>query len=982
MDEQLSAKFPEMKPVKGSPTLFTLNGCGLSIYGKRNFDAETGTYIATRFITLVFVPLFAVSSYRVADAEEGGWYFLGKEGVSKVWQMLNAVVLSLLIYAVGMISWSSYTSSPDYRQKKALEMVDQREKGAVMKSIVSLVDLHDIGGGKDREVEAKFQELALEGVSAGPWKEAKQVLNFVSSNRYFFDKLDGFDDDLSKTADKRLTEAVSGEHAQAQQLASQLIGMMSSLKHQSVDQFRKQDRAFLETLVADPSVDIQYATRLAEYCEAEGDKERCKGLLEPRIKDLADTEGARILGQIFVSEGQHSAAYPLLEGYVLPRLEKLKKASESFDKAADKSYDKTIKFLNDGQAPESFYTRYDKASEEDQSKMVNEIVVKRMDNDSNYKSALRVLREAGLVVPVAMDFGVMQLRRAQGLSDEAEKKELLQGAEKTFLALQSVASDDEDYQLSLGQVYFWMGRMNEGEELFASARKSSGDSVGMLYDQGTIYRELGDERKGLELLKQAHAKSKDKEDSYEIAKTIATMCDDAEEEIEWLKRCNQEDLSVKIGVSNAEGKLAYSKGDYTKALKHFERAHEDYKQMQDSAVTFNNHSLVLQYLYAITGKPVYYRQSVELMHEAVKLSPNNSILLGNAASQAFTSATIDLVSEKFSPEFVKEMSDRGALRLLYGNADERDAMRSKFLAQDSAKRAFQYLGSLQILSPKSDWIYSTGERWFWMMGMEGEAAASYKQVATIEWEPDDDWKTKQQELLDGKSDQEFIDSFARAKKYDIRVRKSITNDGEWLLYQCSRISQQIGAEIYGVEVDYASLLEQAEQASEKYPCSYTSIVHRDVLLAKGLHHLAQSQAGVQKLMKSYGRLLSSNGMLMILLQHDDASLTKAILANSDIEAYLRLKHQEALNFPKSITKSERFLCSLLGDNVKMPDPAESAAYIALREEGAKASLLRYSRSVSVVMHYYWILKMNGKDAAAKKVYDDAVKEGVGLPPLD
>lgn len=981
MNEELARRFPEMKPINGSPTLFTLNGCGLSMYGRRNFDAETGTYIATRFLTLVFVPVFAVGSYRVADAEEGGWYFLGKEGVSKVWQTLNMAVLSVLIYAIGMIFWSSHTSSPDYRQKQALELVEKHEAGKVMDSMVALVEVHGIGGSKDTEVAENLRDLAVEGITAGSWKEAGQVLRFASSNRHVFKTVDGFADDLSAAGEERLGKVTTSDHVEAHQLSGQFIGLMTSMKHESVAQFQKLDRGFLETLAVDPKADIKYAVSLAEYCEKDGDGKRCKELLQPRIKDLGDTEGARILGQILVGEGDHEAAYPLLAGYVLPKLEKLKKASTRFDKASDDSYNRAIKYLNDGKAPETFYNRYDKASKEEQSQMVNEIVVRRMDKDSSYTSALKSLREAGGVVPVAMDFGVMQLRRAQGLSDQAAKKKLLQSAEKTFLALQTVAGDDEDYQLSLGQVYFWMGRMDEGEKLFETARKSSGESAGMLYDQGSIYRELGDETKAMELLKKAHGKAKNKEDGYAIARTIATICDEAEDEIEWLKKCDQKEVSVKIGISNAEGKLAYGNGEYAKALKHFEKAHKDYKQMQENATTFNNHSLVLQYLYAITGKPAYYQQSVEMMDEAVKLMPNNAILLSNAASQAFTSATIEMVSKKFSPEFVKEMSDRSSLRLLYNNEGERAAMRSDFLAQDSAKRAFKYLGALQVLSPKSEWVHSTGAAWYWAMGIEKELVASSKLATSIDWDLDADWKANQDEVIAGKQNHEFSDAIARSKKYDARVRKSITNDDEWLLYQSSRIEQKITAQAYGVEVDYSALLQLTQKALAKYPSSYTRGVHREVLLAKGLHDLSQSQSEVKKLMVSHSRLLDNSGIMIVLLHRGDEALKKAIVSNPAIKAYLQARYQSVIYFPQSVSLTDRYFCSLLGSGLKLSPPADSAAFVSLSKQDAKSSLARYPRSVSTIMHSYWILSLSGKENEAKALYDSALKKGVALPPL-
>jgi hypothetical protein len=68
----LNELFPMMKPVSSPPSLFTLNGFGLGLYGRREFARVTGTYIKTRCICALFIPLLPLDAYRVADAEEGG----------------------------------------------------------------------------------------------------------------------------------------------------------------------------------------------------------------------------------------------------------------------------------------------------------------------------------------------------------------------------------------------------------------------------------------------------------------------------------------------------------------------------------------------------------------------------------------------------------------------------------------------------------------------------------------------------------------------------------------------------------------------------------------------------------------------------------------------------------------------------------------------------------------------------------------------
>ena len=90
MDEiDLAERFPEMNPAKRSPALFQWNGIGFALHGQRDRDGETGTYVATHWLTVLWIPLLALGAYRVARAEDG-WYVLGKVPASMPAQIIVA----------------------------------------------------------------------------------------------------------------------------------------------------------------------------------------------------------------------------------------------------------------------------------------------------------------------------------------------------------------------------------------------------------------------------------------------------------------------------------------------------------------------------------------------------------------------------------------------------------------------------------------------------------------------------------------------------------------------------------------------------------------------------------------------------------------------------------------------------------------------------------------------------------------------------
>ncbi len=111
----LSTKFPQMKPMKGTPTLFRVNGCGVGLYGHRDDDAETGTYVATWCLALVFVPVLCLKAFRVHRAMNGMWYFIGREPLSPLARAWNALLILAILGGVGFTRYEAYTSTPAYK---------------------------------------------------------------------------------------------------------------------------------------------------------------------------------------------------------------------------------------------------------------------------------------------------------------------------------------------------------------------------------------------------------------------------------------------------------------------------------------------------------------------------------------------------------------------------------------------------------------------------------------------------------------------------------------------------------------------------------------------------------------------------------------------------------------------------------------------------------------------------------------------------
>jgi hypothetical protein len=128
-DFDWSERFPDMRPVRSAPALVRVNGIGCGVYGSRDHDAETGTYVTTYCFSFLFIPIFALTAYRVARAQNGGWYFLGRVPLSNFAKTWNVLLLLAVAGVAGLIGWESYTHSTDYVAGQRLAEADTLAAG-------------------------------------------------------------------------------------------------------------------------------------------------------------------------------------------------------------------------------------------------------------------------------------------------------------------------------------------------------------------------------------------------------------------------------------------------------------------------------------------------------------------------------------------------------------------------------------------------------------------------------------------------------------------------------------------------------------------------------------------------------------------------------------------------------------------------------------------------------------------------------------
>ena len=97
-----------LEPLGAAPKMYTFNGIGTMLYGA--YQHHAGTYIATLWFTLIFVPIWPLAAFLVQPADGGGWHFLARAPFPPLARYARAAAGAALLIVVGGFAFSGYWS--------------------------------------------------------------------------------------------------------------------------------------------------------------------------------------------------------------------------------------------------------------------------------------------------------------------------------------------------------------------------------------------------------------------------------------------------------------------------------------------------------------------------------------------------------------------------------------------------------------------------------------------------------------------------------------------------------------------------------------------------------------------------------------------------------------------------------------------------------------------------------------------------------
>lgn len=963
-------------PVTKAPSLFTLNGVGVSIYGSRDRNPEDQSHVKTRCLCLVFVPLLALDAWRVIDAPQGrGWYFLRREPLSpfaRGWNKTVAVLALLLGLWLGI---TVYTSTPEYAARTdlkaaaALVKSGKNLEGARLYATVVSRNVYadEARAGFRKAIEAEFQR----GTPTAVLPAYKTLVAAPAGVRHG----EGAITDAFQLGMRYVDQFAAADP----ECALRLLDTAERVKPAQTD-LAPRRLALLKAAVAAHPANGGRASELAVLLEKAGAVEDAVRVLLPAKADLGASEGARILGRDYLKKNNHAEAYPLLHAYVQARIENLhriERAYKSREKAVEKE---ALAELNAGSAGDSFYAAYKAASEADKQTMVNDYIIRKLKTDAALNRTVEELKAAGEIVPLTLDLGILQFNRAQGFADPAARKAELEAAEKTFLAIRSFAGESDDYQMFLGQVYCWLGRPAEARQLFDKLLAKHSRSPHILTALATVYRDLGDLATAREMGEEAYKGTTNREEKYAIARFLANISMEYDIRIAWLEKCDTREPSVQIELNGARGERALQGGDRKTATELLQKAVEGYAQLPKSTATLNNCALTLFALCQASGNPACRERGLAMLREAVAMAPSDSVLLGNSIHTLLSQAVQETLGDAVLPEAVTGDYDLDMLAQLYQNEGERQQVYQRLRNGESMKTLLAFLERDLLLAPKDRRLYLLAARL--NAGFrDGDALRKLMNRFRTSNVNLSESIRETMDFYSGKDD-------AKLKPFLVvadRTIKALLDKPEVQRHPGTRqylldewVENQLRGAILGETVNAGELLAAAETAHNLHPCSASRATLRAAYFFAARSEIARENANFAVLNRHGRRTMNDEAFLGFVLQRDDA-LAAAVRANPHFQRGATLAVAGQKQFPNWPDTADWAIL-----NSVAPDTAATIAATFqtndIRQLTMDLQRELNPQSAGIVLDDFFRARMLGDAKGANERYDSAIRAGIPLPP--
>jgi hypothetical protein len=708
---------------------------------------------------------------------------------------------------------------------------------------------------------------------------------------------------------------------------------------------------------------------------------QAKALLTPVRDRLGDGDGARVLGTILANDGDYDGAYALLWPYVKSRLDRLHAAEQAAESTAKRIQDREVDRLDKHQGPDDFYSKYAAASTDGKRALVIQYVTDRVKADPQYAGAQEALEHEAAVVPVALDLGIVMLQRAQQQADPAARKSQLESAERVFLAVGGVAGESDAYRMSLGQVYYWLGKQADGRKLFDEYLAAKGRAVDALAAIAGKLRLVGAEPDARAMAEEAYGKATKEEDRHAVAQLRSACFKDLDDQINWLAKADGSSPYIKATLAKATGDRDFQAGRDDDAARQYRAAIDAYAAMPRGASSLNQGALAQYALFQVTGDRQALDRCLDQFQQAVDLEPSDAILLYNAGVTLLDGALADVIGPTVDLRALHQHGDVGTLGYLYADAAGRAQIVARVRQHPGVARALTFLDKVIVLAPKNARAFNAVAGLHQFTRDEAAIAALDARVRAAQVDAGDEVAQAREHLTgvkDARDRETLVSMLKRGEDLAAGLRaKGGPTAAVALDAVAVRLIALDALAASKDTVDLSRAVDVAEEAVKLAPSTNSRGVAMQARLARAVRQLRRTDPAFDAHCQKYLRPLSAHYLVASAVA-EPGPFRQALLAHPDVRRAAELLREQLVAFPDDPSISYWPL-------LKAVDPGAADALAAaarktprLLAEQSIATQLRPADAAEA-LETYWLMQMHNRPQDAREAVRRITALGIPMP---
>ena len=513
--EVLSSKFPDMQPICSAPDMRTVNGIGTKLYGERDRDSETGAYISTLCFCIVFIPVYAISSYVVTDGKGGGWHFFGSVPLSQTAKDRNKVSILCFLALIMSIAAGAFFSSSGWRAYGQLK-------------------------------EARSQ------AASGDWKRAGQTYELVASSGTWASSMAQSDLEnhvLGKLEKKDLVGLA--EPAQAL-LASHLMEKTINTEGQALkDKLVGLAVSKIET----QPVETALVLSVVMSYSAPEDRKSFEYPFAVSLQNAIEKDEERVIA------------------FCDQQFGRFKSLMEAFNKAFAAGVDYYIDILEHGQRRDFDYQRFKASDDATKKAMIKQWVTPKVLELENVIRLRFSVALAGAACGLALDCTTLLYKQVEELPEEDLKRiRTIRRCQHLFGTVGEYIDDVPTYMVQYAEVCHLMGKQKRAQQVFSQIINDRETTAEQLVEVAQAKNSLDLKADARRLAERAYGRAETKEERSQAAGVRADATENLEDALAWLKRCDPDDQSRKAQLYNVLAKVARKQGKSKESATHFRKA--------------------------------------------------------------------------------------------------------------------------------------------------------------------------------------------------------------------------------------------------------------------------------------------------------------------------------------------------------------------------------------------------------------------------